>query len=198
MNKKGQTIETYNNNAQAFARKFDDLGARTEDIKEVFSLIKKDNPYVLEIGCGNGKDAVEIVKYTNNYLGIDISKNLIELARQKLPKGNFKISDMENYDFPPKIDIIFAFASLIHVPKYSLKRILDNTYLALNNGGIFRLSMKYSDHYTEVNKNDEFGIRTYYLYSKEDLNELSSNFQIIKSDINNFRGQKWLEVILKK
>jgi trans-aconitate methyltransferase len=86
------------------------------------------------------QDAVEIFKYTDNYLGIDISKNLIELAQQKIPKGDFKIADIENYDFPKNIDVIFAFASLIHVPKDSLKEILGKAYSSLNDGGIIRLS----------------------------------------------------------
>jgi len=200
MNKKEQTIESYNRNARAHAKKFDDLGAgiRRGDVEETFVLVKKSNPYVLEIGCGSGRDAVEITKHTNNYLGIDISEKLIELARQKLPKSQFRVADIEDYDFPKNIDIIFAFASLIHVPKESLRRILDKAHSALNNSGVVRLSMKYSDYYRELIRNDEFGTRAYYLYSRNDIEELSDSFEIIKKDVIDLRGQKWLEIILKK
>jgi len=58
--------------------------------------------------------------------------------------------------------------------------------------------MKYSDDYKEVQKEDEFGTRTYYFYSKKDIEEITNNFKIIKSETNDLRNQIWLEVLLKK
>lgn len=121
MNKKIQTINTYNNNVQLFSQKFDSLGPRINDIKEIFLLLNIADPYILEIGCGNGRDARELLKYTNNYLGIDISEKMIELARQKVPQARFLVADIENYQLPLGLDLIFASASLVHVPKESLK-----------------------------------------------------------------------------
>jgi len=198
MDKKAQTIDTYNTSAQSLAKKFDELGVRLNDIEEVFSLVEKSNPTVLEIGCGNGRDAEEIVRRTTNYLGIDISEQLIELARKKVPKGVFEVADIEHFIFPKNNDAIFAFASLIHVPMESLRQIMSNALSALNDKGIFRLSMKYSDEYKETTKEDEFGIRTYYLYSREDIEILADGFVIIKNEQSHLRGQEWLEVTLRK
>jgi SAM-dependent methyltransferase len=198
MDKKNQTIHTYNESAISLAKKFDELGARISDIEETFALIQKGNPFVLEIGCGNGRDAVEITKRTNNYLGIDISEKLIELAKQKVPNANFQVADIETFTFPGDLDMVFAFASLIHVPKEALARILIEAGMALSENGVIRLSMKYADTYSETTKEDEFGIRTYYLYSKGDIEEVASGFKIIKSELNDLRGQMWLEIILQK
>ncbi|MFA6995298.1 MAG: class I SAM-dependent methyltransferase [Patescibacteria group bacterium] len=198
MDNKTQTVDTYNNSAQSLAKKFDSLGARTSDIKETLELVKIVNPRVLEIGCGNGRDAEDIVKFTDNYIGIDISEKLVELARQKVPKGNFEVADIENYKFGEGLDVIFAFASLIHVPIESLQKILADAYIALNNNGVMRLSMKYSDSYIETTKEDEFGIRTYYLYSKNNIEKLATGFVVLKNELNDLRGQKWLEIILQK
>lgn len=198
MDPKQQTVATYNNQAQSFANKFDQLGVRAGDIEEIFSLIKKDNPKVLEIGCGNGRDALEIIKHTNDYLGLDISEKLIDLAKQKVPTANFIVADIENYVLPDNLDVIIAFASLIHVPKDSLKNILDQALVKLNPGGLFRLSMKAQDEYGQVDQTDDFGSRTYYFYSKENINELARGFVIVKNDLGEIRGQKWLEVILQK
>jgi trans-aconitate methyltransferase len=198
MDKKEQTIATYNASANALAGKFDNLGARLSDINETFVLIKKENPTVIEIGCGNGRDAAEIVKRTTNYLGIDISEKLIELARQKVPAAKFEVADIENYELPNNLDIIFAFASLIHVPKPSLQKILGQIFNALNQGGAVRLSMKYADNYIETTKEDEFGVSTYYLYSQEDIKEMAVGFAMLKSELSDLRGQKWLEILLQK
>jgi hypothetical protein len=58
--------------------------------------------------------------------------------------------------------------------------------------------MKYSDEYIETTKEDEFGTRTYYLYSEKDIAELAQGYKIVKSEVSGLRGQKWLEVLLQK
>lgn len=198
MNKKEQTTNTYNTRANELAKKFDSLGARVSDIDEALSLIKKSNPKVLEIGCGNGRDALEILKRTDDYVGIDISSKLIELAKEKNPAGTFIVADIEDYSFPTELDAIFAFASLIHVPKESLQNVFHRALVALKQGGVFRISMKYADMYKETIKEDAFGTRTFYLYSKGDIAELAHAFTIVKSDLNDRQGQMFLEILLRK
>ncbi len=196
--KKQQTIDTYNKSADALAQKFNSLGARIADIEETFALLSKDNPKVLEIGCGNGRDAEEIVKRTNNYLGIDVSEKLIELAKQKVPRARFEVADVTSFEFPKGLDVVFAFASLIHIPKEDFEAVLHKVLQALNGGGVVKLSLKYSDQYREVTEESEFGIRTYYHYSQEDLDKMSAGFILVKNEIQVIRDQQWLEVILKK
>lgn len=198
MEKKQQTIATYNNSAQALAQRYNLCGARKQDIEEVFREVKTEHPFVLEIGCGNGRDAFEIVKKTTRYLGLDISEKLLELARETVPDGQFLLQDIEEYAFPENIDIIFAFASLIHVPKECLEQILKDAYRALNQEGILRLSLKYAERYGETTKTDVFGTRTYYLYSKEDIKNLAGAFRFLKMETMEKDGQTWLEVMLKK
>lgn len=120
------------------------------------------------------------------------------MAKNKVPGGNFQVADIEMFTLPTGLDIVFAFASLIHVPKEALANILTEARVALNDGGVMRLSMKYADSYTETTKEDEFGIRTYYLYSKEDIEEMAIGFRLIKNELNDLRGQMWLEIILQK
>jgi len=198
MDKKQQIIESYNKSAKALATRFNDIGARVDDIKRGFSYINKKNPKVLEIGCSNGREAKEIVKHTSNYLGIDISEKLIEIARKENPDGKFEVADIENYIFPKGIDIIFAFASLLHSDENKIKKILDLAGEALNKEGIFYLSLKYGD-YQELTKEDEFGTRTYYFYTPELIKELvSDKYKSIYEDVQDFKGQKWFTIVLRK
>ncbi len=192
-----ETINTYKDSAEALARKFDSMGVREGDVREVFELLPQ-NPDVLEIGCGNGRDASEILKHTSSYLGIDVSPQLIALAREKNPQGTFEIADVEQYAFPHNLDAIFAFASLIHLPKESFQRVLDACREALKPGGVLRLSMKRADIYTETTKEDEFGTRTYYLYSEKDIEEAAKGYRILKNGTQIVGKQVWLEVLLQK
>ena len=198
MNKKEQTIQTYNKNGVALARKFDDIGVRVKDVKKGFSFIKKDNPKVVEIGCGNGREAREILKHTNSYLGIDISEELVKIAKRENLDGKFEVVDIENYIFPKGIDIIFSFASLLHSDKNNVKRILDKAYESLSRDGVFYISLKYSG-YQEKTIEDEFGIRTYYFYTPELIKELAGDrYKTVYIDINNLKGQKWFTIVLQK
>lgn len=196
--KKQQTIDTYNTKATDMAEEFDTFRALVDHIEETFKFIPKVNPFVLEIGCGSGRDALEICKHTDNYIGIDISDKFLDIARKKVPQGKFEIADVETYVFPPNIDIIFSFSSLIHSPKEIMKKIFDKVYSSLNNGGVARFTMKYNNTYKEVTKEDEYGTRTYYLYSTKDIEELAGNFKIIKNEAHQMGRQVWLEVLLQK
>ena len=198
MDKKTETVNTYNATASVMARKFNHLGARAADINEGFSFIDKEKPFVLEIGCGNGRDAKEILKHTNKYLGIDISEEMIKLAREYVPKGKFEVRDVEQYEFPKNTDLIFSFASLLHSNKNSVKKVLEKAYHSLNDKGVFYISLKH-DNYHEGSKTDEFGTRTYYFYTPEDIKDLAGEqYSVLFEDIQELRGQKWFAIGLQK
>lgn len=198
MDSKAQTIETYTKSALALSEKYDKSGTRTEDIDHVFSNYHKDNPFVFEIGYGNGRDAEYISKFTDRYTGIDVSPTLSAIAKSRLPNINFTIADVEEYTFPQNIDIIFAFASLIHVPKESLKNIMNKLHTSLVDGGLIFISVKSSSSYEEITLNDQFGKRTFWHYSKADLEELATGFEIESMTESKIGDQDWLEVLYKK
>jgi SAM-dependent methyltransferase len=153
---------------------------------------------VLEIGCGNGRDAVAILEKTKNYIGIDLSEELIKLARLKAQTGVFEVADVEEYSFPKNLDIIFSFASLLHSSKEELKNICTKALDALTPGGVFRISLKNAEKYTELTRDDALGTRTFYLYAPSDIEECVEGFTILRNEVLTSYGQEWLEVLLKK
>ena len=198
MNRKQQTIDTYNSTAERMAEKFNGIGARVSDIEETLGLFTKKNPSVVEIGCGNGRDAEEILKRTNKYRGIDVAEKFVELAQKRNPQGRFEVADVETFEFPNNIDAVFAFASLIHVPKSVLQKVFERINASFNPHGLFRISMKYAKEYCEVVKEDEFGTRTYYFYSDKDLSEMLKDFHLLKCEIKDLSGQTWIEILAQK
>jgi ubiquinone/menaquinone biosynthesis C-methylase UbiE len=196
---KKQTIDTYNKSASAHAEKFNKMGARTEDIKRTFSYIEKPNPKTIEIGFGSGRDAKEIIKYTNDYLGIDLSLELCKLAQQSVPKANFKLADLETYQFPDNVNVIFAFASLLHSDKNSVKDLLGRVYESLSPGGVFFISLKYGAYHKETIDKEGHGPKTYYFYTPEEIEKLCpSGLKIVFRETQDFSGQKWFSIILQK
>ena len=198
MDKKAETLKAYNQGAKEFAHKFDQMGTLAQDVDKAFSYFHKKNAKVLEIGCGNGRDAKEILKHTSNYLGIDIAEELIKIAKINLPAAHFEAQDFETYEFPPNLDIIFAFASLLHINKENLKSVLDKAWNRLNDKGIFFISLQY-DSYQEKIKADEHGERTFYFYTPKLIEELAaSRYKKVYEELRNFKGQEWFIIILQK
>jgi SAM-dependent methyltransferase len=196
---KQQTIRTYNKTAKIHAQKFDEIGARIADIEKAFSYVKKSNPKTIELDCGNGRDAKEIIKHTNDYLGLDLSDEMVRLAKENVHEANFEVADLETYQFPDGADIIFAFASLLHSDRDSVKNVLKRAYKALNPGGIFFISSKHGRYHKETIDKEGHGPKTYYFYTPEEVESLSPlGFKIVYRYVHDFKGQKWFKLILQK
>jgi SAM-dependent methyltransferase len=199
MDKSDQTVNTYDQSAVGFAAKFDAIGVRKEDIAKVFSLFEEPSKVkVLELGCGNGRDASDIIKYTQDYIGIDAAPGLITIAKENVPNTQFVVSDFLGYEYPEGADIIFAFASLIHLDKADLGKVFLKAHKCLNQNGIFRLSLK-GGEYREVTSADELGERTYFLYQLQDILDFSDNiFELVANDEKEYLHDDWLELTLRK
>ncbi len=198
MNKKEETIATYNATAPEMAKKFRGIGARIADIERGLALVGKENPNTLEIGCGDGRDAKEIVKRTDKYTGIDASSSMIDIARKYVPEGTFQVADIEEYVFPPRLDLVFAFASLLHADKENVRNILGRMRASLHTGGIAYISLKCGEYHEET-RTDEFGTRTYYFYTPQLIKELAGeSYSVVFEETMELRGQKWLTIVLRK
>lgn len=199
MTKKDDLIKTYNQSAPALAEYFQGIGPRTEDIERAFEFVDKKNPKVLEIGCGNGRDGKEILNFTDDYLGMDISEGMIRLAKEISPTAHFIVADVDFFDFPENIDIIFAFASLLHLDKDAIEKVLAKAHKSLMDDGIFYISLK-EDLYHEKIKIDQFGERVFYFYEEKDIQELTTKtgYSIVFTDRQVKGHTKWITCVLRK
>jgi SAM-dependent methyltransferase len=195
-----RTVKTYNNSAEALAKYFRGIGPRTDDIDLGFRLSRSGpNSRVVEIGCGDGRDALEIVHKATWYEGFDPSIKLLELAQIKVPSGMFVEADALTYKYPKNIDIIFAFASLLHVNKNDLARVMKKAYSSLRSGGIFYISLKERDQYTEEIKEDEYGERMFYYYNPDIIKDIAGDlFVAAHEEHQKIANTKWFTIALKK
>lgn len=195
-----ETVMTYNKSAQAMADYFAGIGARDKDIDIAIKLAgEPKNPSILEIGCGDGRDAEQVVKRTKNYVGFDISKSMIEIAKQKVPTAKFEVGDARTYKYPKNLDVILAFASLLHLDKTEVKNLFRKVYRALRPGGIIFISLKYRPKYEKELKKDRFGNRLFYFYNPELVTELAGQgFEAVYKDTGFVTNGNtdWFEIAL--
>ncbi len=200
--KNDETLRTYNRSAKELSEYFRGIGPRKKYIERALELAGKEDGSAdaLELGCGDGRDAVEIIKHCRSYTGIDYSSGLIKLAKELLPSADFRVVDMQNFDYPYRsYDVVFAFASVLHIDKESLKLLFNKVARSLKAGGIFYISTKYASHYKENWKEDVHGRRLFYFYNENLIKNLSKEYFDMVFDDREIQGKtEWIEVALEK
>jgi len=98
-------------------------------------LAPKDNEVILDLGCGTGDLAWEIMKYGARVMGVDQSSNMVEQAKIKYPDSSFVVKDATDLDYKEEFDAVFSNATLhwIKTPEKALYCI----YRSLKQGGRF-------------------------------------------------------------
>lgn len=195
-----ETVDTYNRSAKDLAEYFRGIGSRNDDIEKALKLAgNPTKPKIVEIGCGDGRDAKEIIKHTKDYVGFDISEGLIELAKKHVPGAKFEVADAVGYKYPSNLDVVFAFASLLHLDKDEVQQVLQIVSDKLKAGGIFYISLKFGDNYQEFIKHDKYGKRQFFLYNPEIIKQLApKDLKVVHAQEETHGYTKWFEIALQK
>src|SRR5258708_20022954 len=77
-----------------------------EDECKFYSEILKANQcsQVLEIGCGTGNLAIRLIENRFRYTGLDLSDQMLAIARREYPNGEFVKGDMRDFILPQKFE----------------------------------------------------------------------------------------------
>jgi SAM-dependent methyltransferase len=199
MNWQEKTIQSYDESAEALSEYFQGIGSRITDIEFGLELANANDgrAKVIEIGCGDGRDATEIVKRVSQYEGFDPSAGMLKIAKAKLPNASFVQADALTYEYPKDVDVIFAFASILHVSKFAIGEVFEKAAESLSPQGIFYISLKERDNYEEEIKEDEYGRRMFYYYNPELISSIAEPlFETIHTDHQEIGRTKWFTIAL--
>ena len=192
-----KTLKYYNENAQSFAS--GTVSVKFTEVQDKF--LEKLNPdaYILDFGCGAGRDTKYFLSRGYQVYAVDGSEQLCRIAseytgikvRQKL---------FQELDEKEKYDGIWACASILHLPKKQLREVLENMYAALKSEGWIYTSFKYGEFEGERNGRyfTDFTTDTFKNFI-HDMHGLKIEEQWITGDVRPGRGEeKWLNLLLQK
>lgn len=189
-----ETFETWNKIASLYQDKFMDLDLYNDTYDFVCRSIDKENPKILEIGCGPGNITKYLLSKRPDFdvFGIDIAPNMIELASKSNPTASFAVMDSRQIDeIKTKYDGIVCGFCLPYLSQSDSQKLIGNCYNILNENGLLYISFVEGD----PNKSDfqvgSSGDRIFFYYHNlEDLKQ-----QFIE---NNFKELQTFKVEYKK
>lgn len=139
MDKSKQASSVYDKIAEPYAKEF---SKPSEYIDEFLTLLPK-NGKILDAGCGVGVDSGYMVSEGFEVIGIDLSKEMLKLAKQKFPQIEFRQKDIRELNFPPSsFDGILASCSLIHIPKKNVSSTLKKFHQILKKNGVIYIALQ--------------------------------------------------------
>ena len=114
-----------------------------ELLKTTFSNISTSNMKILEIGCGIGRLTNGLLSFFGHYIGIDVSEEMINIAKNRLGNlSNVEFYVNNGFDLnmvdDSTIDLVLEAYVFQHIPQ---KRIVNNyckeAFRVLKTGGFF-------------------------------------------------------------
>ena len=136
------TLAYYAQNASKFSQ--DTWSVEFSDTQNRFLNLLHAHPFILDFGCGSGRDTIYFLSKGCKVEACDGSAELCRIAScntgikvtQKL------FSELNSSDI---YDGIWACASILHLPEDELKDVLHKIHTALKDNGVLYTSFKYGE-----------------------------------------------------
>jgi SAM-dependent methyltransferase len=146
-----RTLDHYHERAEAFW-----AGTRDHDvvqnIEALLRHIKAAPPLtILDFGCGPGRDLLAFSRRGHCAIGLEGAPALAEMARTHSACAVWQ-QDFLRLDLPDaRFDGVYANASLFHVPRQELPRVLRQLHATLKPGGVLFSSNPRGDNQESIN-----------------------------------------------
>lgn len=195
--KKSKTIEYYNENAKQFVETT--ANVEFHHMQNCFLDKLQSGTYILDFGCGSGRDTKYFLEQGYLVEAIDGSEELCKMASE-LTGIEVKHMYFQELSEVEKYDGIWACSSILHLNHDDLEDVMKKMTLAVKANGIIYTSFKYGTfsgerngrYFTDMTE-ETFGA----LLQK--IPELEIEEKWITSDVRPGRGEeKWLNLILRK
>ena len=138
-----KTLEYYQKNADLFVE--GTVSADMHDAQMRFLRMLPPHAYILDFGCGSGRDAKAFLDQGYQVDAVDGSPELCCMASELIGKP-VKQMLFDDLSVSNQYDGIWACASILHLPRRNLVDVLPKISNALKTDGVLYASFKYGSY----------------------------------------------------
>jgi len=197
-----QTIDAYERSAkECIARWNKRRHHRPPLLAEWLACLPAD-ARLLDLGCGGGKDAGDLVQRGYRVVGLDRTSALLSAGRRRYRSLPLIRADLRQPPFHAmSFDGLWAAASLMHLPKPVARRILTDLSRLIRPGGLFAATVTYGVKSRIVT--DGWAPGRYFARWKKDefaraVRRAGWSILDLKLVINRERKGRWLNLLAQK
>ena len=157
-----KTLSYYENNAKDLSQRYE--SAKMDNIHSLLLNTFPSKSYLLEIGCGSGRDAAFMYQNGYDVLAIDGSSEMIAEAKRCHPEladrlEVVKIPDELHFEpfEPSSFDGVYSIATLMHLDKSEIDQIIEKVATILKTNGKFFFSVSLQRDDVDDQGKDEKG-----------------------------------------
>lgn len=169
-----ETIETYNISARKYEDKFMEMDLYNDTYDTFCNLTEKSNAEIFEIATGPGNVAKYICSKRPDFkvFGIDLSPNMVELAKQNNPQADFAVMDCrEIHTINRKFDGILCAFCLPYLSREESRKLISDVSALLEHNGLLYISTMEGDYDKSGYETTSFSgdCRVFVYYHQADL-----------------------------
>ena len=192
-----KTLQYYDQHASDFSN--NTINVNFKETQDHFLGYLRPGAFILDFGCGSGRDTKYFLEQGYKVNAIDGSKELCLLASRYtgIDVKEMRFSELNAVD---TYEAIWACSSILHVPRSELRDIIIKMITALKDQGIIYTSFKYGSFEGERHGR-YFTDLTLESFSQliEDVDHIALVEYWITGDVRPGRGEEqWLNVICRK
>ena len=141
---------------------------------------------VVDYGCGVGRVLQYVAQRARHVVGIDISRNYLDRARELIKKDNLEFYEPGQYQKENVADLVYSIMVLQHNDQAHREEMVQHIYRLLKTGGVAVISFPcYGSTYY---KEGEF----IHKFRKEEVESYGATFQscrIVEGNLPNYEKQ---------
>ena len=139
-----QTIDAYERSAKECIARWNKRRHRRPPLLAEWLACLPADARLLDLGCGGGKDAGDLVQRGYRVVGLDRTSALLSAGRRRYRSLPLIRADLRQLPFHAmSFDGLWAAASLMHLPKPVARRILTDLSRLIRPGGLFAATVTY-------------------------------------------------------
>lgn len=147
---------------------------------------------VLDLGCGTGNFLKKLEKRFEKLVGIDISKDMIEVAKTNSQKARFFVKSITDFDLNEKFDLITCnFDTINHLQSITdWQKVFELAFKHLNDGGVFLFDVNTPFKYSKLVDEAKFYTETENYNIVDKARRIDENHIEISIEVFNKSGKK--------